>query len=186
MRTPLSVLVLIATVLVVAGCGSSSSTTSSTSTGSSSVGSASSTSSDGASPTPVATTTASGKALTTSQLVSQATVVCKHVTNQLIAAKDRVSTEQQIAQVAAQRAVVEQTAVNQLSKLTPPPAIASDWQQMISDRNTLVEDLNKIAAYARANDFKAEKPILASSTGLQEQLLSVARRGGFVVCGKIE
>lgn len=184
MRTRLSTLVLIATVLTVTGCGGGSSSTGSSTASATGTGSTS-TATTGASSTSPSTTAATGKALSAPRLVAQADAICGKLNQELAAAKDEYGTQAQAARVAAQRAGVEQTALNELSKLTPPTAIADDWQQMIADRRALIEDLNKASADATAKDLKAENAVLLVGTGLGPKMLAAADRGGFKGCGHV-
>lgn len=185
MRIRLSAFVLIATVFLIAGCGGGSSKTGSIATGSTSSDAAGVATTGGGTSSTTSTTAPAGKSLSALQLAAQADAICKRLNAELVAAKDRVTSQQEMVRITSQRAAVEQNALNELSKLTPPTAIAADWQQMISDRRTLIEDLNKISVAAEGKDVAAEGSVIRSSLGLEQQLLVAAERGGFKGCGKV-
>jgi hypothetical protein len=176
-------LILVAAVLAIAGCGGSSkNTTSNTSTRAGSTGTVSTSSSTTGA---VSTTADTSKALSNARLVAQADAICKRLNTKLDNGNDNASTQQDIVRIAPQRAATEQTALNELSKLTPPASMADDYQQMLADRQTVIEDIKKLGDDAAANDSSAEIPVYKSSSAVTEQLATTAKRSGFRYCGEV-
>jgi hypothetical protein len=180
MRTRLPALVLVAAVLAIAGCGGSSKTSSSSSsTNTTSAGTTAT------SATTAAVTTSSGPPLSKSQLVARAGAICKRVAAELNAAPSKLRSEQDVVHIAALRVGIEQKALTELSKLTPPASMKQGYQQLLTDRQTLIEDTKKIGEYSVANNGKAAQPLYVTSAGVLRQMEATAQRNHFKYCGKL-
>src|SRR5580704_3618679 len=131
MHKQLSVLGLVASIcLVIGGCGGSSgtarpsgSTSGSTSTGNVSAAAAAADPAAGSS-TSASTTKASGKPLSVLRFDSKAHAICTRLNATLERAKDIIRNQRDMVSVASQRGALEQAALNELSELTPPTAVA--------------------------------------------------------------
>jgi hypothetical protein len=183
MRTRLPVLVLVMAVLAIAGCGSSSKTGSSAS--STSAGSTSPATTASSTTTPASTTASAGPPLSKSQLVARADAICKQLNAGLDSEKNKVRTQQDIIRVVALRVGLEQTALTELSKLTPSASMAQDYQQLLKTRQTLIEDTKKLGEDAAANNSKAETPVYVSSAALIRQMAKTAKHDGLTYCGAL-
>jgi hypothetical protein len=189
MRTLLTILTLTAAMFTVAGCGSGSSKTGSTSGGLTNAG----TTTPATTITPTTTTSSTtgpssgspGKALTAAALVARADAICRRLNDELVAAKDEIRTTQDIVRIAPQRVAVEQTALHELSKLTPPTAMAGAYEQTLASRRTLIEDTTKLGQYAATNNTKVGPSLFAATTATVRQMGATARSIGLVDCGRL-
>lgn len=180
MRAWLAVLVLVATVLLTAGCGGSSSKAGSTSVSSTGIASS------GVGTTAArVSTSGSGHSLTAAQLVARGDAICMRLAARLVAANTVVRSTSDTIRIAPQRAAVEQVAVAELSKLVPPVSMARDWQQIVAARRTVAEDLVKIGESAASKDAQEEGSAYESGASAERELAAAARRSGFKHCGQV-
>jgi hypothetical protein len=181
MRVWLSVLMLVAVTLSATGCGGSKGgTNTATSSAAASVATTPITS---ASSQTGATGNGSGKPLSASQLVARADAICARLNTKL--GRDVVHNQPEVARVAPHRAAIEQAALTELSRLLPPASMATDYQQMLAVRHTLIEDTIKLGIDAKAGYAQAERPVYSSSTALVGQMAATAQRNGFKHCGQL-
>jgi hypothetical protein len=125
----------------------------------------------------------SSKPLTRAELTAKANANCKTVTAKISSKK--ANTQQQIGRVAEELASFEQTALTNLSKLVPPAELESDWKQFVSGAQTLAENTAKLGEYAKANNLKAAKGLIASSEATQKQMVAIAKRDGLTACEQV-
>jgi hypothetical protein len=154
-------LILIATVLVVAGCGGASGD-------SASIASA-----------PL------GESSTQAILITRADVICKRLNVKIASAKPKNQGIREIARLSPIHARLEQAAVAELDKLTPPSAIATSWRRIIAYRRALAEELVKLGRYAQANNVSAVRALAASKRRTHKRLLTLALRTGFKACSLV-
>lgn len=178
MRTWLPVLMLIAAALPVAGCGSSKTTSSN----SSSVGAGTGAGSGVGETSPVSAT---GAPLSSSQLVAKADVICKQLSVELDAPNNSSHTPQDIVHIAAQRAALEQRALTELGRLTPPASMAHDYRHILAARRAVIRDLKKLGEVVSANNAQAKRSVFASSVTTTRKLAAAAERAGFKYCGQL-
>jgi hypothetical protein len=181
--TRLSILGVFLVMLLIAGCGGGSSKTASTSAEATSVAATATV------PTTTTTTTTpasngsgSGKSASAPKLLARADPICMRLNHELDVVKP-ARTPQEIARVASQSAALEQAALAELNKLTPPASMATGWQQILADRKTVIESLTKLAQYAATNDQHAEKSIELSGASAMQHLAAIAQDDGFNSCG---
>jgi hypothetical protein len=117
------------------------------------------------------------------RLIAQADPICRRLNVELAAAAR--ASHVAIATSALRNAVLERTAVAQLSKLTPPASLAQDWRQILRYRRTLAEELVKLGGYAKANDAQAIKALAVSKKRVHKKLFEIARRDGFEHCSRV-
>lgn len=117
-------------------------------------------------------------------MIAKADAICRRVNSQLAAAPPGVAASQ-IARSAPRNAALELRAVTDLNKLTPPPALAGDWQQMIAYRQTLADDLLKLAHYAQSNDARSMQALALSKKRVHQKLSKLATRDGFKDCSQL-
>lgn len=125
----------------------------------------------------------SPKPLTRAELTAKANAICKTVSTKL--SSKTIKTQQDIARVAAELASFEQQALGELSKLVPPAELASDWQQFVAGAETLAENTAKLGEYARSNNLKAGRSLIASSQKVQQQMTATAKRDGLTACEQV-
>jgi hypothetical protein len=125
----------------------------------------------------------SSKPLTRAELTAKANAICKTVTSKLTS--KTIKTQQDIAHIAPELASFEQTALSELSKLVPPAALENDWKQFIAGAQTLAENTAKLGEYAKANNLKAAKGLIASSVAVQHQMVAIAKRDGLKACEQV-
>jgi hypothetical protein len=180
-RLPLPLSLLATIAFAVAGCGSGSSQTASTSPGSTNPG----TTSVSTTNTTATVAVASGTPLSRTQIISRADAICRRLNAELDTAKSKISTQADIVHIAPQRAALEQSTLVLLSKLTPPASMAHDYQQILTDRQVLIEDLTKLGQDAAANNLSAEQPVFSSSAAVVSQLAVTGQRDGFKYCKQV-
>jgi hypothetical protein len=93
--------------------------------------------------------------------------------------------EQDFARLLPQAAGYERAEARELSKLVPPPAMASDWAQIVEGFQKFSELSARAAEYARVNNFKEAIPIAQAGNTVQKQLTAIAKRDGFKVCSLV-
>ncbi|HEY5194245.1 MAG TPA: hypothetical protein VIJ39_10295 [Solirubrobacteraceae bacterium] len=178
---------LVAVALAIAGCGGSGKTgsTDTSSTNAGSTGVTTATTTTGASSSPSTVHLGSGPPLAASQLVAKADSICARLNTELAAAKDVVQNQEDVVRVAAQRGALEQRAIAELSKLTPPSSIAKDYEQIVTARQALLEQTKKLGEEAAAGNVSAEAPVSAATTSVVREMGEAAQRSGFGACGTL-
>jgi hypothetical protein len=126
----------------------------------------------------------SSKPLTRMQLIAKADSICKRVNDQLKSSNNTIKSKNDIARIVPRIAAFEQTALAELSKLVPPAAMANDWKTIIAGAQTLADNTAKLGEYAKANNIKAAKGLIAKSENVQHQMLATAKRDGFKDCSE--
>jgi hypothetical protein len=167
MRNRLSAVVLVAATLAAGGCGD----------GSSQTPASGATRSSGSLP--------SGGPLSRSELIARADAICLRLNNELAATAAKSVGMREIARVSPRHAALEQTAVMELSKLTPPASIARDWRQIVAYRQTLAEELALLGRYAKVKNARSVRALAVSKKHLHRQLTTVATRDGFKRCSRL-
>jgi hypothetical protein len=167
-----------------AGCGGSSTTTSQTRSSSASA----------AAPAPTQTTQTSAKSpvpaaradvLSRSQLTARADAICKQVQAEINAVKPKTVSDAEIVRLVPGRATSERHAAVALGKLTPPTAIAADWQLVVRYRRTLAHELEDLVEAARHHATHAIAMLGTTKQRNHEQLLAAAKRVGVQECGQV-
>jgi hypothetical protein len=172
--TRLVALTLAATTLAVYGCGESTKPKSA-STATPTQAAATSSPSE---PPPVP-----GQPLTKSALIARADKICARVITRLNSL--RINTLQDAALTAPQTATIEQAASEDLSKLTPPASMASDWKRIVAGVHALAQVTAKLGEYAKANQAEAAGRLISTGQKRPARLLAPAKRDGFTQCGQI-
>lgn len=127
----------------------------------------------------------SPKPLTRAQLVARADAICRQVTAKLETVnKGRaVSTPQQIARAAAGASGFEQSALDELGKLTPPAALEADWKRFVAGAQSLADDTASLSE--SVNDPAVARRVIASAEATQKQMAAIAKRNGFTDCEQV-
>jgi hypothetical protein len=125
----------------------------------------------------------SSKPLTRAELTAKANAICEGVTAKL--KSKTIKSQQDIARVAPELASFEQRALIDLSKLVPPAELANDWKRFIAGAQTLAENTARLGEYAKANNLKAARSLIASSETVQQRMVSTAKRDGLKACEQV-
>jgi hypothetical protein len=123
----------------------------------------------------------SGGPLSQAQLVAKADAICARVDTEISDVKPVAPGPAEIAVVAPRSAALQRSAVAELSRLTPPPAVAPAWQRLIAYRRTLAEGLAKLASYAKQGDPRGVQAA-GAALRLPRTLLASVRRAGLQRC----
>jgi hypothetical protein len=129
----------------------------------------------------------SPKPLTRAQLTSRANAICRSVAVKVEAASKggSANTPQQLERLTAKLAGFEQTALTELGRLVPPPALEADWKSFVAGAQTLAEDTVKIGEDAATKNTAAGKQVISSATSTQKQMAAVAKRDGLKACEQV-
>jgi hypothetical protein len=173
LHAQLAALALAATAIFASGCGSSKSSSTS-----------SAASSTGAVTTPAIDTTpakiATGKPLTSAQLIAQGDAICDSALTKLsaIAAKTKL----ELIRVLPQGALYLSSEAEGLGKLVPPASLSGDWAQIVNDIHTASEYLSRASQYYKEKQEKAAGESFLKANELNTQAKRIAKRHGFKVC----
>jgi hypothetical protein len=164
-RTCLAVVALTAGTLIAAGCGGSSKSSSHPASAQSSTSAA---------------VTAPAGALTRAQLIARGNAICYrlNVRRTSITIRKRQDYEALVPALAGE----ELAAAVEMGKLTPPPSMAHDWQQMITGAHTIGEVTGHFRTYAEASNEKLARPFDPILTKGIDQLVGAAKHAGFKEC----
>jgi hypothetical protein len=125
----------------------------------------------------------SAKPLTRAELTAKADAICKRVSAKI--SSRTIKTQQDIARAASELASFEESALTELSKLVPPAELANEWKQFVAGAQALAENTSKLGEYARANNLKGGRSLIASSEAIQQQMVAIAKRNGLKGCEQV-
>lgn len=136
----------------------------------------------------VAAITASGcgksaKSLTRAELTTKAEAICTRMN--AFRTSHKSETVRGEARVMPQLAVYERTGLAELNKLIPPPSIASDWKEFVSDAQILVGYTVQLGEYAKSNNLPAIQTLLVTAGTVQRPMFVLASKDGFKECAQI-
>jgi len=129
---------------------------------------------------------------TRAQFVAQADPICKQAAAERAAANAAIPNTGAgprkdmpiLARVAPSVAADEHQAVNRLRALRAPASLAHDWRNLLAGIQELANDTTRLAAAAKADNFRAVQAIDASGRQLDSRLSLIAARDGFAFCGR--
>ena len=179
LRTQFAALTLAVTALAASGCGESSKTTSNSSA--TTTATASTTGASGPT-TPPATSVkvATGAPLSRARFIAAADAICAQTNTKLAAVT--VITSKEFARQLPEVVIYDTTEISELSKLVPPPALAHDWETILTDFHGFTEDSNLVAQKLKAKDPKTVAPTVTAAQNLHRSLDAIAARDGFRHC----
>jgi hypothetical protein len=119
----------------------------------------------------------------TSRLIASADAICRRFNKELTGASRPQASK--VARTAPRNAALEQRAVAELSKLTPPASLARDWKQIIAYRRTLAEELVTLARDAKADNVQGMQALAASKKRVHDELTKLAAHDGFTDCSSV-
>jgi hypothetical protein len=128
---------------------------------------------------------ASGSSSSSSQLIAKADAICRRLNTELARLESKGLSTSEIAGAVPAHVTLERAALQELSKLTPPAALAGDWRQVIADRQTLAEELVELGRVARTNDAARIRALAVSKKRTHGALHATATRAGFKDCSQV-
>jgi hypothetical protein len=115
--------------------------------------------------------------------VIDADTICKRLNEEL--KRHEPGNGGQVSPTAHIRAALELRALVELRKLTPPASIAHDYNAMLADRRTLIEETPKLGRAIDAKDTRTEVRVFATSSTVIHRMKNMAARDGFTYCGEV-
>jgi len=168
-----AVLAFATVALAAASCGRSSKPATSTTT-------AAAPSTSAATTTAPAIAIARGKSLTRAKWLAQGDAICAHVNREVAAISVRSAAE--YASAMHQIVAYYDIEASSLSKLVPPPSMASDAARLVSGVQVLIESLNRAGQAFQAGQGKVGFQLLGKAMEVQRQPIAVARHAGLKKC----
>ncbi len=181
--TRVAVLVFAVCALIATGCGGSTKPSRTTVALASTTPSTASTASTGIAASAQGEPSAADKPLTRAVLVDKADAICARVNERR--ATLSLGSQAQIAKAMPGLAAFERTAAAELSALTPPAAMDSDWKTIIHGAEALSRETAAYGEYAKTNNLEAERRLLAAAGKVQARSTRVAHRDGFKACADL-
>jgi hypothetical protein len=114
-----------------------------------------------------------------SALTTSAEAICAKRNNAIAAVSSGVGSEKSIKHIARERAAVEQSALEELSRLTAPASLEPNWRTFIAYRRTLIQDWTRLVKEGLSDGYGTA---LTAAAQTQSNMLAVAKRIGFVAC----
>lgn len=182
LHAQLAALMLAATTLAVSGCGKSSSTSTQSAT-SSTAGTTPATTPATPSSTTVAVAPAGGQPLTKARLIAKANSICRRANTQRDALTAR--TEPELARILSEGLAYDRGEASALGKLVPPAAMASDWQQLLTNLQAIVEDTKKTIPLLQSGISGNAQPFIQAGKEAQKHVAIIATHDGLTVCAGV-
>jgi hypothetical protein len=118
-------------------------------------------------------------------VVAQADAICTRRNHELTSVPIGGGALAATASAASRRGAIEQRALTELGKLTPPASAANDWKKLISVSKDSLDHVLELAKDASSNDHEGVSRELAASGGPQFRLLVAAVHTGTRACSSI-
>jgi hypothetical protein len=180
-----SALIFAIAMLAVSGCGSSSKTGStSTSAQVTPTTTAATTTTPTSTTSPTQVKEVSGAPLTRAEWIAKGDAICAQLNTQLAA--NVVDKSNGFATVLPQAAAYEHAEVVQLTKLVPPSSQAKDWHMFLAETQRWSENTAKLGASAKSGHFTLSTPLVALTTKIRANVVSIAKREGFKYCSEVK
>jgi hypothetical protein len=119
-------------------------------------------------------------------MITAAEAICKRLNVEVASVKPNGSGIKEIARIVPRNAALEQEALAELAKLTPPASLVHAWRQILELRRRLVAELVKLAQAASRNDTRRVLEITGSKRQTHQKLRAAATREGFTECAQID
>jgi hypothetical protein len=172
-----AILVVAALSLLSAGCGHSKPVASKAAL-------AASSSQHGPQTPPPSSKRQSASRLARSRFIAAADALCLRLNAAIADPAGTVLNNSNLARLAPRHAVLEKKTVGELSSLSPPASMASDWPKLLAYRRTLARELAELGTAARTGDTAAIKRLAVSKGRVHQKLAKLAARVGFTSCGQ--
>jgi hypothetical protein len=118
------------------------------------------------------------------QLIAQADAICKRRKAALAVVPLKSARAPEVERFAAQSAAIDETALTELSRLSAPAAIASEWQQILGYTTELRGEMVKLREDAKHDNTKPISALSQATDTIKQKLLAVATRAGFKDCAQ--
>jgi hypothetical protein len=161
--------------LAAAGCGGGSATPASSDAGVS----------NAVSTKTIASSTPVGPPLTRSKLIARADAICKRRNTAIDAVKLAGLTAADVARFASQSAALEQTALLELGKLSPPPAMTARWRAILAYDRKLLAAVLKLGEYGERHQTARINALARSTQRVKRELIAAAAHDGFRYCSRV-
>jgi hypothetical protein len=124
----------------------------------------------------------SGKALSRSELIAKANVICKRLNGERKSIN--IKTRQDYIRVLKKFARDEQIAFTELGKLTPPTSLARDWKQLVAGVQTVSKDMTQLVGYMTTYNNRSARILNRSANAVLQTMHAISERDGLTECAQ--
>lgn len=118
--------------------------------------------------------------LTQAMLITRADTLCEQIATRRNLLKFGKSGT--LVVILPQIAAYQQALFDGLRNLTPPVSMASEWNQIVADTQTLANSTAKLNHDAETNNARGATPLFTIFAQARLKLHADARRSGFITC----
>jgi hypothetical protein len=123
-----------------------------------------------------------GGSLTRGELIAKADTICARVLAEYHGYG--YTTQASVAHLAPILAGDEQTGVDELRSLRAPASMVSDWNTILDNAQTVVNDTAKLGQLAKENKLNQAASLFTADQQNEQHALAIAARDGFKECSK--
>jgi hypothetical protein len=123
------------------------------------------------------------KRLTRAELIARADAICRRVNT--LRHSTTITSRADLARVLPPFAAYEQSALVNLTKLTPPASMKSDWNKIVANFRILAGDTEQVAEHAKSNTLSKVGSLSVALNHAGQRVSAVAARDGFKDCSQI-
>ncbi len=125
----------------------------------------------------------SSVSLTRTDLIIRADAICRRVNT--LHNSITITSQADEARVLQPLAVYERSALTSLDKLTPPTSMAGDWNEILANFRTLIDDTEKLAEAVKSNSLKQDQGLSETLNSTRKQINVIATHDGFQDCTRL-
>ncbi len=120
----------------------------------------------------------------TSSLATAADAICARRDAEVVglASAKSIADLAKVASTASRRAAIEQRALGELQRLTPPTGVAREWRKIVQYGEATLRRTRVLASLAKAHDVNAVRPLLLVGAATPLTVLLAASRSGLKQC----
>ena len=123
--------------------------------------------------------------LSKADFIARADAVCRRANTMRHTVTIRIGAfEQDYVHLLPPLVAYQRSALTELTNLTPPASMASDWKQILANVQTLINNAEKTVEYARSNNLKGLSNLNAPNNTASTRILTVAGHDGFHDCAQ--
>jgi hypothetical protein len=126
-----------------------------------------------------------GPSAAKSRFIEQADAVCGRLNTELAARKPKKKGVAALIEVVPGNIALEHKALRELGALTPPHALARDWERILGYRKTLASELATLVQDAKHNDVPAINALGDAKKHTHAVLRTLAKQTGFTFCPEV-
>lgn len=136
-------------------------------------------------------TTAPGGGAGRSRFTADAERICERANREIIASENsnigasEAVQLREIVKIAPGHAALERRAQAELTKLTPPAPLVSDWRSMLAARSRLAAELDTLIKAAKRKDLRAVEALIPVKKQTHSVLRTLASKNGFKECAEV-